>query len=49
VLIDNEGTACLIDFEGGYQPGWIDTGLADTKEGDLQGLAKLHDFLKLDE
>ncbi|KAL3492110.1 hypothetical protein BJX62DRAFT_236545 [Aspergillus germanicus] len=49
VLIDKEGNACLVDFEGGYQPGWIDTDLADTKEGDLQGLAKLHDFFKLDE
>jgi serine/threonine protein kinase len=49
VLIDKDGNACLIDFEGGSDPDWIDYDLSDTKEGDLQGLGRLRDFLELDE
>ncbi|KAL2859264.1 hypothetical protein BJX68DRAFT_261708 [Aspergillus pseudodeflectus] len=49
VLINQDGDACLIDFEGGWSPGWVDDELADSEEGDLQGLQRLRDFLKLDE
>jgi hypothetical protein len=43
VLIDKDGNAWVIDFEGGYTEGWVDKGKAGTKEGDLQGLAKILD------
>jgi tRNA A-37 threonylcarbamoyl transferase component Bud32 len=49
VLINKDGDACLIDFEGGSDQDWIDYELTDTAEGDLQGLDKLRDFLNLDE
>jgi hypothetical protein len=49
VLIDDDDNACLIDFEGGCSLGWVDDDLADSEEGDLQGLDRLRDFLKLDE
>ncbi|KAL3443114.1 hypothetical protein BJX65DRAFT_312132 [Aspergillus insuetus] len=49
VLIDDDNNACLIDFEGGCSLGWVDEELADSEEGDLQGLDRLRDFLKLDE
>jgi len=43
VIIDKDGNAWVIDFEGGYTEGWVDKGKAGTKEGDLQGLAKILD------
>lgn len=47
VVIDGEGDAWLIDFEGGASWGWIDKKLKDTMAGDLQGLSKLHEVLGL--
>ncbi|KAH8773728.1 hypothetical protein F5883DRAFT_641712 [Diaporthe sp. PMI_573] len=38
-----DGNAWVIDFDGGYTEGWVDKGKAGTKEGDLQGLAKILD------
>ncbi|KAL3490368.1 hypothetical protein BJX62DRAFT_238179 [Aspergillus germanicus] len=49
VLVNTDGDACLIDFEGGTTHGWVDKELRDTKEGDLQGLERIRKFLKLDE
>lgn len=43
VLIDTNGNAWVIDFEGGYTEGWVDNDKAGTQEGDLQGLAKILD------
>lgn len=43
VLIDKDGNALIIDFEGGYTEGWVDKDKAGTKEGDLQGLEKILD------
>lgn len=45
VLIDKEGNAWVIDFEGGYTEGWVDKDKAGTQEGDLQGLEKLLDAI----
>lgn len=35
----------LIDFGGGYTPGWIGKELADSAEDDLQGLERLFSFI----
>lgn len=43
ILIDHDGNAWVIDFEGGYTEGWVDKDKAGTKEGDLQGLGKILD------
>ncbi|KAF2275415.1 uncharacterized protein EI97DRAFT_434258 [Westerdykella ornata] len=45
VLVDANGNAWVIDFGGGCALGWVDEELAGTKEGDLQGLTSLEDFL----
>lgn len=45
VLIDSQDDAYLIDFGGGYTRGWVDQELANTVEGDLQGLQRLSEFL----
>ncbi|OJJ66271.1 hypothetical protein ASPBRDRAFT_49161 [Aspergillus brasiliensis CBS 101740] len=45
VLIDIQDDAYLIDFGGGYTRGWVDAELANTAEGDLQGLQRLSEFL----
>ncbi|KAJ0423252.1 hypothetical protein BJY00DRAFT_310382 [Aspergillus carlsbadensis] len=49
VLIDNEGNACLIDFEGGRCDPWVPAELVDTPAGDLHALEEFRKFLKLDE
>ena len=35
----------LVDFGGGYSPGWVDRELSDTRGGDLQGLKRIVDFI----
>ncbi|KAI1401138.1 hypothetical protein F4819DRAFT_459350 [Hypoxylon fuscum] len=45
VLIDVNNEAWVIDFGGGYTEGWVDKELAGTVAGDLQGLAKIMNFL----
>ncbi|OQN96994.1 hypothetical protein B0A48_16968 [Cryoendolithus antarcticus] len=46
-IVDREGKLWLIDMGGSYTDGWIDPELADTAEGDDQGVEKvvnaLHD------
>ncbi|KAJ5125067.1 uncharacterized protein N7515_008892 [Penicillium bovifimosum] len=46
VLIDTQLDAYLIDFGGGYTRGWVDKELANTAEGDLQGLKRISEFLE---
>ena len=46
VLIKTESQALVIDFGGGYSPRWVDMELEGTKEGDLQGLMCLEEFLE---
>ena len=47
VLVDAEGDARVLDFGGGFSPDWVDEALEDTVDGDLQGVARLRDFLKV--
>lgn len=45
VLIDSQDDAYLIDLGGGYTKGWVDQEVANTVEGDLQGLQRVSEFL----
>ncbi|EXJ82201.1 hypothetical protein A1O3_06014, partial [Capronia epimyces CBS 606.96] len=45
VLIDKAAHAWLVDFGGSSTDGWVDKHLAETVEGDLQGLRRLGEFL----
>lgn len=45
VLIDVQGNAWLIDFDGSYTRGWVDEENQETVEGDLQGLQRMEDWL----
>ena len=45
VLIDKAARAWLVDFGGSSIDGWVDEDLAETIEGDLQGLYRLVEFL----
>ncbi|OQV00028.1 Protein kinase domain-containing protein [Cladophialophora immunda] len=45
VLIDKAACAWLVDFGGSSTDGWVDEDLAETIEGDLQGLYRLVEFL----
>jgi tRNA A-37 threonylcarbamoyl transferase component Bud32 len=49
MLLDEQDDIWLIDFGGGFTHGWIDSGKVETKEGDLQALAKFKAFLNLKE
>jgi Protein kinase domain len=48
VLIDRQQNAWLIDFGGGVTWGWVDEEFEGTKQGDLQGLKRLKEFLELE-
>ncbi|KAI9819450.1 MAG: hypothetical protein M1832_004013 [Thelocarpon impressellum] len=48
VLIDVHDDAWIIDFGGGRTVGIVDENISGTKEGDLQGLGKILDFLRSD-
>lgn len=45
VLIDKDENAWIIDFGGGYTPGWVDADKAGTVEGDCQGMKKISEIL----
>ena len=45
VLIDVHKDAWIIDFGGYCTEGWVDKEIAGTVQGDLQGLAKILEFL----
>lgn len=49
VVINEHGNAVVIDLEGGATKGWIDDDKMGTKEGDLQGLERLADYILNDE
>nr|POE79426.1 hypothetical protein CFP56_07491 [Quercus suber] len=49
VLIDAEGNAVVIDLEGGATKGWMEKDVAGTKQGDLQGLERLVDYILNDQ
>lgn len=48
VVIDVDGNAHVVDFGGGYSPKWVDDALSETKEGDLQGISRLREFLGIE-
>ncbi|CAN8067012.1 unnamed protein product [Agarophyton chilense] len=46
IMIDEkEDRAIIIDFGGGISKPWIDDDLYETKQGDLQGVGRLHDYI----
>ncbi|MCJ1399893.1 hypothetical protein MMC11_003096 [Xylographa trunciseda] len=45
IIVDKKGNPWLVDFGGGWTDGWVDSGLADTQAGDLQGLHQILDLL----
>lgn len=45
VLVDRDDNVWVIDFGGGYTPGWIDKEHKETKAGDLQSLKKMREWL----
>ena len=45
VLIDKDRRPWLIDFGGSWTVNWVDEHLAETKEGDMQGLRRLVEYL----
>ncbi|KAK4072795.1 hypothetical protein Purlil1_13273 [Purpureocillium lilacinum] len=45
VLIDENDNAWIIDFGGSYTVGWIDKEKAGTRDGDMQGWARIMDML----
>lgn len=47
VLVDDDEDAWVIDFGGGYTEGWVEKDYAGTVTDDLQGLAKILEFLDI--
>ncbi|OBT61492.1 hypothetical protein VE03_09337 [Pseudogymnoascus sp. 23342-1-I1] len=45
VLVDRNMDAWIIDFGGGFTEGWVEREKAGTIEGDMQGLAKIIDYI----
>lgn len=45
VTVSSSGDAVVVDFGGGWSPGYVDPELAETGEGDLQGLGRLREEL----
>lgn len=46
ILIDSDNNAWIIDFGGGYTAGWVDEDLANTVEGDHQGLSRIITYIR---
>ncbi|KAL6694455.1 hypothetical protein J3F84DRAFT_400224 [Trichoderma pleuroticola] len=46
VLVDRHGDAWIIDFGGGYTEGWVERGVAGTREGDVQALGRITEFIR---
>ena len=45
VLIRQDGDIVLVDFGGGHTKGWVDSANKETKNGDLQGLQSITNFM----
>lgn len=45
VLVDNEDKLWVIDMDGGYTEPWVDADRKESKEGDLQGLDRMQDWI----
>jgi serine/threonine protein kinase len=48
VLIDVNKDAWIVDFGGGCTEGWVEKEIAGTVQGDLQGLAKILEYLGIE-
>lgn len=46
VIVDEHNELWIVDFGGGFIYGWIDDEMQDSTEGDLQGVARIRDWLK---
>jgi len=49
VIIDEHDDAWLVDFGGGYTPGWVDESLFLSVEGDLQAVKRIKEKLEKEE
>lgn len=47
VLVDEDDSAWIIDFGGGYTQGWVKKEHMETIEGDREGLEKINELLSL--
>lgn len=45
ILIDENDDAWIVDFGGSFTLGWVDKEKAGTRDGDMQGLAKIMNVL----
>lgn len=45
ILVDAHNDPWIIDFGGSYTPGWVEKDLAETLEGDKQGLSRILDYI----
>jgi serine/threonine protein kinase len=45
VLVNTNMDAWIMDFGGGFTEGWVEREKAGTVEGDIQGLAKIVDYI----
>lgn len=48
ILLDKNDDLWLVDFGGGVTKGWVDDKLMNSREGDLQGLERIQDFITID-
>ena len=46
VLIREDGDVVLVDFGGGFTPGWVEQQNSDTMQGDWQGFERIVEFMK---
>ncbi|KAK3329170.1 hypothetical protein B0H66DRAFT_466373 [Apodospora peruviana] len=46
ILIDDHLDAWIVDFGGGWTEGWVDRDKAETREGDLQGIERILEFIQ---
>ena len=46
VLIGEDNNVVLVDFGGGFTPGWVEQGNSDTMRGDWQGFERIVEFMK---
>ena len=46
ILVDRDGDLWVIDFGGGYTPGWVEKDLAETIAGDEQGLSRILEHIR---
>ncbi|CAN8062930.1 unnamed protein product [Agarophyton chilense] len=45
IMIESDNNAILVDFEGGYSKGWVDKAVKETREGDLQAVRRICEYI----